>query len=173
MSLILVGINHKTADISLREKVAFPPEIVSDALRDIRSLSDVSEVVLLSTCNRTELYIKRIEDEILSDKLGHNTKNSLVQKTVKDVVSWLASFHNFEFSELERSIYSFSGMDVVRHLMKVSCGLDSLVLGEPQILGQIKSAFALAKDLKTVGPSLNRAFIAAFLLLKRFGPIRQ
>ena len=92
MSLILVGINHKTADISLREKVAFPPEIVSDALRDIRSLTDVSEVVLLSTCNRTELYIKRIEDEILSDKLGHNTKNSLVQKTVKDVVSWLASF---------------------------------------------------------------------------------
>jgi len=167
MSLILVGINHKTADISLREKVAFPPEIVSDALRDIRSLTDISEVVLLSTCNRTELYIKRIEDEILSDKLGHNTKNSLVQKTVKDVVSWLASFNNFEFSELERSVYSFSGMDVVRHLMKVSCGLDSLVLGEPQILGQTKSAFALAKDLKTVGPSLNRAFIAAFSIAKK------
>ena len=102
MSLILVGINHKTADISLREKVAFPPEIVSDALRDIRSLTDVSEVVLLSTCNRTELYIKRIEDEILSDKLGHSTQNSSVQKTVKDVVSWLASFHDFEAGELER-----------------------------------------------------------------------
>ena len=86
MSLILVGINHKTADISLREKVAFPPEIVSDAFRDIRSLTDVSEVVVLSTCNRTELYIKRIEDEILSDKLGHSTQNSSVQKTVKDVV---------------------------------------------------------------------------------------
>ena len=148
MSLILIGINHKTADIALREKVAFPPEIVSDALRDIRSLTDVSEVVLLSTCNRTELYIETTGDESLSDKLGHYAQKSLDQEKVKDLVSWLAGFHDLESSELERSVYSFSGMNVVRHLMKVSCGLDSLVLGEPQILGQIKSAFAFAKDLK-------------------------
>ena len=167
MSLILVGINHKTADISLREKVAFPPETLSDALREVISLTDISEVVILSTCNRTELYIEGIKNERPNDKLDHSAQKTLIDKKVKDIVSWLASFHNFEPSELERSVYSFSDMDVVRHLMKVSCGLDSLVLGEPQILGQIKSAFAFAKDLKTVGPSLNRAFIAAFSIAKK------
>ena len=80
MSLILVGINHKTADISLREKVAFPPEILSDALRDVRSSIDISEAVLLSTCNRTELYIEGIENEVSKDKLDQNTQKTLDQK---------------------------------------------------------------------------------------------
>ena len=80
MSLILVGINHKTADISLREKVAFPPETLSDALREVISLTDISEVVILSTCNRTELYIEGIKNERPNDELDHSAQKTLINK---------------------------------------------------------------------------------------------
>jgi len=166
MSLLLVGINHKTADISLREKVAFPPEIISDALRQIRTLPGIREVVLLSTCNRTELYINGVHSTFSDDDQSKQCKDSLVNQRVNQVVGWLADFHKFQSSDLRNSIYSLSGVEVVKHLMKVSCGLDSLVLGEPQILGQIKSAFALAKDLNLVDSSLNRVFNAAFSIAK-------
>ena len=166
MSLLLVGINHKTADISLREKVAFPPEIISDALRQIRTLPGIREVVLLSTCNRTELYINGVHSTFSDDDQSKQCKDSLVNQRVNQVVDWLADFHKFQSSDLRNSIYSLSGVEVVKHLMKVSCGLDSLVLGEPQILGQIKSAFALAKDLNLVDSSLNRVFNAAFSIAK-------
>ena len=167
MSLLLVGINHKTADISLREKVAFPPEIISDALRQIRTLPGIREVVLLSTCNRTELYINGVHSTFSDDDQSKQCKDSLVNQRVNQVVDWLADFHKFQSSDLRNSIYSLSGVEVVKHLMKVSCGLDSLVLGEPQILGQIKSAFALAKDLNLVDSSLNRVFNAAFSIAKK------
>ena len=166
MSLILVGINHKTADISLREKVAFPPEIISDALREVRTLVGVHEVVVLSTCNRTELYINGSQVTVSDDDYSEQLQDSLIQKRVDEVVDWLANFHKFQSTELKKSIYSFADEEVVKHLMKVSCGLDSLVLGEPQILGQIKSAFALAKDLNLVGSSMNRVFNAAFSIAK-------
>ena len=166
MSLLLVGINHKTADISLREKVAFPPEIISDALRQIRTLPGIREVVLLSTCNRTELYINGVHSTFSDGDQSKQCKDSLVNQRVNQVVDWLADFHKFQSSDLRNSIYSLSGVEVVKHLMKVSCGLDSLVLGEPQILGQIKSAFALAKDLNLVDSSLNRVFNAAFSIAK-------
>ena len=166
MSLILVGINHKTADISLREKVAFPPEIISDALREFRTLVGVQEVVLLSTCNRTELYINGSQGTASDDDYSQQLQDSLIQQRVDEVVDWLANFHKFQSTELKKGIYSFADEEVVKHLMKVSCGLDSLVLGEPQILGQIKSAFALAKDLNLVGSSMNRVFNAAFSIAK-------
>ena len=166
MSLLLVGINHKTADISLREKVAFPPEIISDALRQIRTLPGICEVVLLSTCNRTELYINGVHSTFSDDDQSKQCKDSLVNQRVDQVVDWLVDFHKFQSIDLRKSIYSLTGVEVVKHLMKVSCGLDSLVLGEPQILGQIKSAFALAKDLNLVDSSLNRVFNAAFSIAK-------
>ena len=166
MSLILVGINHKTADISLREKVAFPPEIISDALREAGTLADICEVVLLSTCNRTELYINANQSTPLIGDQSEKCQDLLAQQRVDDVIDWLAHFHKLQASELSKSIYSCSGEAVVKHLMKVSCGLDSLVLGEPQILGQIKSAFALARDLNSVGSSLTRVFSAAFSIAK-------
>ena len=166
MSLILVGINHKTAEISLREKVAFPPEIIRDALREVRKLDSVDEVVLLSTCNRTELYINGIQTTSSDEDNNEQLRDLLVQQRVEEVVEWLANFHNLQSDALIKSIYSLSGQEVVKHLMKVSCGLDSLVLGEPQILGQIKSAFALAKDLNLVDSSLSRAFNAAFSIAK-------
>ena len=126
----------------------------------------IREVVLLSTCNRTELYINGVHSTFSDDDQSKQCKDSLVNQRVNQVVGWLADFHKFQSSDLRNSIYSLSGVEVVKHLMKVSCGLDSLVLGEPQILGQIKSAFALAKDLNLVDSSLNRVFNAAFSIAK-------
>ena len=166
MGLILVGVNHKTADISLREKVAFPPEIISDALREVGTLAGVCEVVLLSTCNRTELYINAIQKTSSGGDNNEKCQDLGSQQRVDEVVDWLANFHKIQSSELNKSIYSYTGEAVVKHLMKVSCGLDSLILGEPQILGQIKSAFALATDLNSVGSTLTRVFSAAFSIAK-------
>jgi glutamyl-tRNA reductase len=169
MSLVLLGINHTTASIALREKVAFPPEKLSSALQEICGLEVVNEAVIVSTCNRTEIYLdcSGIEglnnDEISADDLHENRRLADYQQSVS---KWLAGFHNLSQSELEASCYVAGADDVVRHLMRVSCGLDSMVLGEPQILGQIKSAFAVSKDLNAVGPGLGRAFQDAFSIAK-------
>ena len=167
MALVLVGINHNTANIELREKVAFPPEIVESALAEIYALPPIREVVIVSTCNRTEIYLDFIEGDSeapASDELAQDRQ--LVDRQA-EVVSWLSKFHDLEASELEQCSYSFASEDVVRHLMKVSCGLDSMVLGEPQILGQIKSAYAVSKDQKVVEQSLGRAFEEAFSIAKQ------
>ena len=166
MSLIIVGINHKTADVSLREKVAFPPEIISDALTEVQGLADISEAVLLSTCNRTELYVDGLSVKSSGADQSKNWERPLIQEKIDEIIDWLAGYHKLQPNQLRTSIYSFTGEEVVKHLMKVSCGLDSLILGEPQILGQIKSAFALSKELKLIGPSLSRTFNAAFSIAK-------
>ena len=166
MSLIIVGINHKTADVSLREKVAFPPEIISDALTEVQGLADISEAVLLSTCNRTELYVDGLSVKSSGADQSQNWERPLIQEKIDEIIDWLAGYHKLQPNQLRTSIYSFTGEEVVKHLMKVSCGLDSLILGEPQILGQIKSAFALSKELKLIGPSLSRTFNAAFSIAK-------
>lgn len=166
MSLIIVGINHKTADVSLREKVAFPPEIISDALTEVQGLADISEAVLLSTCNRTELYVDGLSVKSSGADQSQNWERPLIQEKIDEIIDWLAGYHKLQPNQLRTSIYSFTGEEVVKHLMKVSCGLDSLILGEPQILGQIKSAFAVSKELKLIGPSLSRTFNAAFSIAK-------
>lgn len=159
MALVLLGINHTTASIALREKVAFPPELVERALEQLRQLAAVNEAVIVSTCNRTELYLD-CDTENESDADGDHT-------AVNSVLDWLAQFHSLPRSELNQSSYAFESAEVVRHLMRVSCGLDSMVLGEPQILGQIKSAFALSKEFDAVGPALGRAFQDAFSIAKQ------
>jgi len=165
MALVLVGINHNTANIEMREKVAFPPEIVESALSDIHALDAVEEVVIVSTCNRTEIYLDFAEDgQAVGDDLA---QNRALQDRQALIVDWLSRFHNLDVAELEQCSYSFADTDVVRHLMKVSCGLDSMVLGEPQILGQIKSAYAVSKDQAVVGQSLTRAFEEAFSIAKQ------
>ena len=166
MSLVLVGINHRTANIALREKVAFPPEIVAEALNQVHSLNGVSEVVIVSTCNRTELYLE-FNDEAVEEKPDSTlSENRLLVDRQQTMLGWLAEYQQLDPEELAESTYFFGDQDVVRHLMKVSCGLDSMVLGEPQILGQIKSAFAVSKDLNLVGSVLSRAFQAAFSIAK-------
>ncbi|PCJ26221.1 MAG: glutamyl-tRNA reductase [SAR86 cluster bacterium] len=166
MALVLVGINHNTANIDLREKVAFPPEIVEAALLEVHALNNIDEVVIVSTCNRTEIYV----NFGLSDNNEEIQTGSDIDKSSTGaqqlVLSWLAKFHQVDQQELKDCSYSFSDEAVIRHLMKVSCGLDSMVLGEPQILGQIKSAYAVSKDQNVVGQSLGKAFQVAFSIAK-------
>jgi len=160
MALVLIGINHTTAGIALREKVAFPPDVVADALRQLGGIADVHEVVLVSTCNRTEIYLAfQAGDDAAIDN------RELVDRQ-QIIVSWLADYHKLDVEELAHNSYFFGNEDVVRHLMKVSCGLDSMVLGESQIFGQIKSAYAVSKDLEVVGGSLGKAFQHAFTIAK-------
>ena len=155
MALLLVGINHTTASIDLREKVAFPPAIISKALSDLVAQPAVAEAVIVSTCNRTEIYVDLTVDQTPKGELQF-----------LPLVEWLSRYHDLNSSQLKQSCYFFEDTEVVRHLMRVSCGLDSMILGEPQILGQIKSAFAISKDHDAVGAALGRAFQAAFSIAK-------
>lgn len=166
MDFVLVGINHKTADIALREKVAFPPEIIGEALREVQGIQGIDEVVIVSTCNRTEIYLNYESAGANENAQSGDTINPQLISRQQVVIDWLAQFHKLETRVLAESVYFFGGRDVVRHLMKVSCGLDSMVLGEPQILGQIKSAYAVSKDLDLVGAVLGRVFQAAFSIAK-------
>ncbi len=147
MSLHVLGINHQTAPVALREKVAFGPEALATALASLRALPQVREAVLLSTCNRTELYADTEGDgQLLAD--------------------WLAS-HPDAGRDLHAYLYRHRDADAVRHLFRVATGLDSLVLGEPQILGQVKQAWATARDAGTLGGPLDRVFQQAFATAKR------
>jgi glutamyl-tRNA reductase len=167
MALVLVGINHNTANIEMREKVAFPPEIVESALAEIYALPPIAEVVIVSTCNRTEIYLDFAEGDSEAPAGDELSQNRQLVDRQAEIVAWLSKFHGLEVGGLEQCSYSYGSEDVVRHLMKVSCGLDSMVLGEPQILGQIKSAYAVSKDQEVVAQSLGRAFEEAFSIAKQ------
>ncbi|MCE0494458.1 glutamyl-tRNA reductase [Vibrio salinus] len=147
MSLLAIGINHNTASLELREKVAFGPDKLPEALRQLRQ--QVEGSVIISTCNRTEIYCD-------ARKAG---------KT--QMVDWLSEFHQVDSKELKPSLYIHEDHAAIRHLMRVSCGLDSLVLGEPQILGQVKQAYLQSRELKAVDPVLDRLFQKAFSVAKR------
>lgn len=165
MALVLLGINHNTANVSLREQVAFPPERVNDALHQVESLAGVNEAVIVSTCNRTELYVDvdcNEADQPQGDAVSEASQHAHQQQ----LLSWLSDFHNVNFEELSGCSYFSWYEDVIRHLMRVACGLDSMVLGEPQILGQIKSAYAVGKELGVAKSQLGRAFQEAFSIAK-------
>lgn len=130
MTLLALGINHKTAPVALRERVAFGPEKIDHALEELLKQPQVSGGVVLSTCNRTELYLSLESQEQAQEQL----------------IQWLCKFHNITDKDLKPSLYWHEGDRAVSHLMRVASGLDSLVLGEPQILGQVKKAFALSQD---------------------------
>ncbi len=165
MALLLVGINHTTASVALREKVAFPPEIIADALRDLASQQAVNEAVVVSTCNRTEIYLDL--DSVAQDSSESSLHaNRVLVDQRQQVIDWLSTYHQLPSSDLEQCVYFFGAADVIRHLMRVSCGLDSMILGEPQILGQIKSAYAVSVDLGVSGAALGRAFEESFSIAK-------
>ena len=147
MSLLVLGINHQTAPVSLRERVAFSGDAIPAALAALRALPSVREVALLSTCNRTELYAVAEDDgEALAD--------------------WLAT-HPDDAGDLHAYLYRHADAEAVRHLFRVATGLDSLVLGEPQILGQVKDAWATARSTGALGNQLDRLFQQAFATAKR------
>ncbi|EGR4436828.1 glutamyl-tRNA reductase [Vibrio cholerae] len=149
MSLLAIGINHNTASVELREKVAFGPEKLSLALNQLSTSSHVKGGVILSTCNRTEIYCD----------VRSASKNK--------VIEWLSLFHQVSLDELKPSLYVHEEQAAIRHLMRVACGLDSLVLGEPQILGQVKQAYAEARENHAVNPATEKLFQKAFSVAKR------
>jgi len=150
MTLLVLGINHKTASLPLREKVAFASEQLGEALLKACQQTGVEEAVILSTCNRTEIYAAS-QTEFDPEKLLH----------------WLAEYHALPRAELTECHYYHHDQEAVRHLMRVAAGLDSLILGEPQILGQLKSAFAVAEQHGTVSGKLHQAFQQVFATAKR------
>jgi glutamyl-tRNA reductase len=147
MSFKILGINHKTAPVSLREKVAFSQERLVAALRALRQETGVAEVVILSTCNRTEVYWTGLAG---GDEL----------------TQWLERHHGNNLG-LAANLYIHHESRAVEHAFSVASGLDSMVLGEPQILGQLKDAYRVAKELGSTGPILNKLFQAAFSAAKR------
>jgi glutamyl-tRNA reductase len=149
MSIWALGINHKTAPVSVREQVAFDPANMSRALTDLCASAPVSEAVILSTCNRTEIY------------------GSSEEFRSEDVLQWLAAHHAIQEEDLAPVLYCLEQEDAVQHTMRVASGLDSLVLGEPQILGQMKSAYSVAQESGTVGSELGRLFRETFSIAKR------
>ena len=149
MSLLAIGINHNTAPVELREKVAFSPEKLTEALKQLKSSLNIDSSVIVSTCNRTEVYC--------------DVRNSSKQ----EVVDWLAMFHQLKLDELVPSLYLYENQQAVQHLMRVACGLDSLVLGEPQILGQVKQAYFSAREHQTVDGLMEKLFQKVFSVAKR------
>ena len=148
MGIFAFGISHKSASVDLRGQIAFAPEIVVQTLKAARVSMKVQEIALLSTCNRTEIYLQ-----------GDVSDQQLLE--------WLASSKGVELTLLEPYFYCHRGEDAIRHMMRVASGLDSLVLGEPQIFGQIKSAYAVGREAGTVAIYLNQAFQQAFSAAKR------
>ena len=149
MAFLALGINHKTASVAVRERVAFTPEQLVEALQQLCTLTSSREAAILSTCNRSELYI---EQEALE---------------VEQVLRWLANYHQLSLDELRACAYVHQDDSAVRHMMRVASGLDSMVLGEPQIFGQLKSAYAVAREAGTIGPLLGRLFQATFSTAKQ------
>ncbi len=149
MALLALGINHKTAPVALREKVSFSPDRALAALKDLVSASHAEEAVILSTCNRTELYCQ------------------LEQEDCEPIIRWLQQYHGLGDDEIRPNLYTYYDEHAVAHLMRVASGLDSLVLGEPQILGQIKQAYNHAKQANTVAQTLERLFQKSFSVAKR------
>ena len=149
MTIIALGINHKTASVELREKVAFSPEQLSNALSQLASSDQFKEAVIVSTCNRTELYC------------------SLEDNNSQALLTWLSDFHGLDIEQLQNNVYAHLNQDAICHLMSVACGLDSLVLGEPQILGQIKQAYSKARQHHCVLPTFERLFQKTFSVAKQ------
>jgi glutamyl-tRNA reductase len=150
MQIVVVGMNHKSAPIEIREKIAFKPGQDADFLESLNSEKSVSEAVVLSTCNRTEVYAildKKLAPEWLEDKLFE--------------------FHGLDGNVPREHIRIRKRDDVIRHLFHVSCSLDSLVLGESQILSQVKMAYSLAKEKNTAGPVFNFLFQRCFKTAKQ------
>ena len=147
MSLRVLGLNHRSAPVEVREKLAFHPERLPAALRELIGLSAVEEMLIVSTCNRTELYSK-------CEDIG-----------IGQMREWLDGYHQLG-SLANGCLYQFDNQLAITHTFTVACGLDSAVLGEPQILGQMKEAYRIASETGSTGPVLHSLFQQAFSVAK-------
>ena len=149
MTIFALGLNHTTAPVAIRERVTFGPDIVVGALRNLCDIPGVDEAVILSTCNRTELYLSADEEQI---------------ELIRD---WIGQFHGLVINDISPYLYQHQDDHAVTHLLAVACGLDSLVLGEPQILGQVKASYQTACDAGHTGKILKRLFQHTFSTAKQ------
>jgi len=149
MSLLALGLNHKTAPLEIRERVAFAPDKLQQALNSLKQVEGVREAAIVSTCNRTELYC------------------CLNGTSSQAVLSWFHQYHNIDAGQITSYLFQHQDRDAIKHLLRVSSGLDSLVLGEPQILGQIKTAYQAASQFGSLNQQLNKLFQHAFSVAKQ------
>ena len=147
-SLITLGLNHKTAPLDLRERLAFTPQSLPEALNSLYKLKGVEEAAIVSTCNRTELYCA-------------------VDNNDPSLIDWFSQYHGIDASKVKDHLYIYKHEDTIRHAMEVASGLDSMVLGEPQIAGQMKDAYASANQQGTIGQLLGKLFQHAFTVAKQ------
>ena len=143
MHIVVVGLSHRTAPVEVREKLSIPDQSITESLDALKAFSDVLEVSILSTCNRLEIY------SLVKDlNIG-----------LSSIKEFLSTYSNLKIDELEPHLFDFRQEDAVLHLMKVSAGLDSLVLGEGQILSQVKKMMRLGQENQSTGPILNLSLI--------------
>lgn len=154
ISILAFGINHRTAPIQIRERVAFNPATLEQALRDLVTCPAVLEGAILSTCNRTELYCT----------LPATPSPEIAEKTL---MRWLSHYHQLPPDHLKPYSYTYPNQAAIRHCLRVASGLDSMILGEPQILGQMKTAYHQAQAAGTLGTFLNRLFQHTFTVAKQ------
>lgn len=149
MTLLTLGINYTTAPVSIRERLAFSADILPNALQDLLCVNGINEAAILSTCNRTEFYCITQSD------------NQHV------LIDWIAQNKQLAAQDLTPYLYCHTDAATIRHIFRVACGLDSMVLGEPQILGQMKTAYQTACDAGTVGKLLGKLFQHTFTAAKK------
>jgi glutamyl-tRNA reductase len=149
MTLIAVGINYNTAPVSIRERLAFPADCLAHSLQQLWQKKEITEAAILSTCNRTEFYCEAEEN-----------KQAVL-------IDWIADSRNIKPVEFVPYLYSYTDSQLIRHMFRVACGLDSMILGEPQILGQMKTAYQAAYDAGTLGKYLGKLFQHTFSAAKK------
>ena len=149
MTFLAVGINYNTAPVSVRERLSFPTDILESSLKGLLRVKDIEEAAILSTCNRTELYC--------SSTL-HNEQT---------LINWVAETKQISIEDFAPYLYFHTDRSVCRHIFRVACGLDSMVLGEPQILGQMKTAYQAAFDAGALGKNLGKLFQHTFTAAKK------
>jgi glutamyl-tRNA reductase len=149
MQLIALGLNHTTAPVEIREKISFATDTLSNALNALTQCELAKEAVIVSTCNRTEIYCSVEQDNVVA------------------LYDWLARYHALTRDKIQHYLYTHTDQAAVRHLLRVACGLDSMILGEPQILGQIKTAYSTARTAGTIGKLLGKLFEYSFSVAKQ------
>jgi len=149
MTLLAVGINYNTAPVSIRERLSFPAEILESSLQELWSIKEINEAAILSTCNRTEFYCTA------------TTANKQV------LINWVAQSKQISAADFTPYLYCHTDSDLIRHMFRVACGLDSMILGEPQILGQMKTAYQAACEAGTLGKRLGKLFQHTFTAAKK------
>ena len=151
MGVIVVGLSHKTAPVDVREKLSFPEATAPDALKTLMGYEGIKESIILSTCNRVEMYVFAEDND----------------KGVEQVKKFIAEYHDLPSSSLDQALYVYAGEQGVLHTFRVASSLDSMVVGEPQILGQLKDAFDMALNTKTTSTVLNKLLKKSISVAKR------